>query len=160
MCVIVWRPVCTTKRNWRISEQKNEFPRILSQAAQTLFVIYIHVRDSIALYFEPFNRMYEPFSYILLNGSKHNAILCSSECDKISSLPVFYVDEKFTHWVIYFYVKLKIYTSSLLHCYQLPIILAKKKNIFVDQVSCFNIKFLIFALNRIFPLSSQLRGRN
>ena len=28
-----------------------------SQAAQTLFVIYI--RDSIALYFEPFKRMYE-----------------------------------------------------------------------------------------------------
>ena len=38
----------------------------------------------------------------------------------------FYVDEKFTHRVIYFYVKLKIYTSSLLPCYQLPIILAKK----------------------------------
>ena len=94
------------------------------QAAQTLFVIYI--RDSIALRFEPFKRMYdlmessnrqngfrttlerlschkdfkitqaqtkvsffyltpllqvefraifEPFSYILLNGSKRNAIL-------------------------------------------------------------------------------------
>ena len=49
---------------------------------------------------------------------------------------VFHVDEKFTHQVIYFsiklcvimyviklsisYVKVKIYTSSLLHCYQLP----------------------------------------
>ena len=54
--------------------------------------------------------------------------VCSSKCDKISSLPVFYVNEKFTHQVIYlntkssiFYVKVKIYTSSLLHCYQLSI---------------------------------------
>ena len=31
--------------------------RVLSQAAQTLFEIYI--RDSIALRFEPFKRMYE-----------------------------------------------------------------------------------------------------
>ena len=51
-----------------------------------------------------------------------------SDCDKISSLPVFYVDGKFTHQVIYFniklsifYVKVKIYTSGLLHCYQMPI---------------------------------------
>ena len=48
--------------------------------------------------------------------------LCSSECDKMPSLPVFYVDKKFTHQVIYFntkssifYVKVKMYTSSLLH---------------------------------------------
>ena len=45
----------------------------------------------------------------------------------MSSLPVFYFDEKFTHQVIYFntkpyifYSKVKIYTSSLIHCYQLP----------------------------------------
>ena len=51
----------------------------------------------------------------------HCALVCSSEYDKISRLPVFYVDEKFTHQVIYFntkssifYVKVKIYTSSLL----------------------------------------------
>ena len=31
-------------------------------------------------------------------------LLSSSECDKISSLPVFDVDEKFTHQVIYFKV--------------------------------------------------------
>ena len=34
--------------------------------------------------------------------------LCSSECDKISSLLVFYVDEKFTHQVIYVSTKLSI----------------------------------------------------
>ena len=37
----------------------------LPQAAQTLFVIYI--RDSIALCFEPFKRMYENGSKIALN---------------------------------------------------------------------------------------------
>ena len=50
----------------------------------------------------------------------------------MSSSPVFYIDEKFTHQVIYFntkssifYVKVKIYTSSLSHCYQLPTFLTK-----------------------------------
>ena len=38
---------------------------MLAQAAQTLFVIYI--RDSIALRFEPFKRMYENGSKIALN---------------------------------------------------------------------------------------------
>ena len=38
-----------------------------SQAAQTLFVIYI--RDSIALRFEPFKRMYENGSKIALNST-------------------------------------------------------------------------------------------
>ena len=37
------------------------------QAAQTLFVIYI--RDSIALCFEPFKRMYENGSKIALNST-------------------------------------------------------------------------------------------
>ena len=41
------------------------------QAAQTLFVIYI--RDSIALRFEPFKRMYENGSKIALNST------CSKE---------------------------------------------------------------------------------
>ena len=61
-----------------------------------------------------------------------------SDCDKISSLPVFHVDEKFTHQVIYFNIKLsilyvwvKIYTSSLLHCYEMPIF--NLKYIFVHQ---------------------------
>jgi len=36
-----------------------------AQAAQTLFVVYI--RDSIALRFEPFKRMYENGSKIALN---------------------------------------------------------------------------------------------
>ena len=43
---------------------------VTSQAAQTLFVIYI--RDSIALYFEPFKRMqrmYENGSKIALNSA-------------------------------------------------------------------------------------------
>ena len=64
-----------------------------------------------------------------------------SESDKISSLPVFYVDEKFTHQVIFFntkssifYVKVKIYTSSLSHCYQLPI--------FFNESTYLLIKFL------------------
>ena len=39
----------------------------LAQAAQTLFVIYI--RDSIALRFEPFKRMYENGSKIALNST-------------------------------------------------------------------------------------------
>ena len=38
-----------------------------AQAAQTLFVIYI--RDSIALRFEPFKRMYENGSKIALNST-------------------------------------------------------------------------------------------
>ena len=40
---------------------------LVPQAAQTLFVIYI--RDSIALYFEPFKRMYENGSKIALNST-------------------------------------------------------------------------------------------
>ena len=42
------------------------FP-LLSQAAQTLLVIY--TRDSIALRFEPFKRMYENGSKIALNST-------------------------------------------------------------------------------------------
>ena len=41
--------------------------QLKSQAAQTLFVIYI--RDSIALRFEPFKRMYENGSKIALNST-------------------------------------------------------------------------------------------
>ena len=40
---------------------------IIAQAAQTLFVIYI--RDSIALHFAPFKRMYENGSKIALNST-------------------------------------------------------------------------------------------
>ena len=40
---------------------------VIAQAAQTLFVIYI--RDSIALRFEPFKRMYENGSKIALNST-------------------------------------------------------------------------------------------
>ena len=40
---------------------------VFSQAAQTLFVVYI--RDSIALCFEPFKRMYENGSKIALNST-------------------------------------------------------------------------------------------
>ena len=40
---------------------------IKPQAAQTLFVIYI--RDSIALRFQPFERMYENSSKIALNSA-------------------------------------------------------------------------------------------
>ena len=41
--------------------------KIPAQAAQTLFVIYI--RDSIALRFEPFKRMYENRSKIAQNST-------------------------------------------------------------------------------------------
>ena len=41
---------------------------VQTQAAQTLFVIYI--RDSIALRFEPFKRMYENGSKIALNSTR------------------------------------------------------------------------------------------
>ena len=59
--------------------------------------------------------------------------LCSSESDKISSLLVFFISTKNLHIKsvtlipsrLFFYVKVKIYTSSLLHCYQLPIFLTK-----------------------------------
>ena len=40
---------------------------VIPQAAQTLFVIYI--RDSIALRFKPFKRMYENGSKIALNST-------------------------------------------------------------------------------------------
>ena len=40
-----------------------------SQTAQTLFVIYISSRDSIALRFESFKRMYENGSKIALNST-------------------------------------------------------------------------------------------
>ena len=40
---------------------------VYAKAAQTLFVIYI--RDSIALYFEPFKTMYENGSKIALNST-------------------------------------------------------------------------------------------
>ena len=87
-----------------------------------------------------------------------------SECDKISSLPVFYVDEKFTHQVIYFNTKSYIFLCQVENLYIKFIALSSVANYFsekfVDQVSCIDIKFLIFALNIIFPLSSQLRGRN
>ena len=49
----------TNKRNLDFVEE--------AQAAQTLFVIYI--RDSIALRFEPFKRMYENGSKIALNST-------------------------------------------------------------------------------------------
>ena len=39
----------------------------------------------------------------------HCALVCSSEYDKISRLPVFYVDEKFTHQVIYLNTKSSIF---------------------------------------------------
>ena len=94
--------------------------------------------------------------------------LCSSECDKISSLPVFYVEEKFTHQVIFFNTKSYIFLCQVENLYIKFITLLsvanyfseKKTHIFVDPVSCFEIKFLIFLLNIIFPLSSQLRGKN
>ena len=44
--------------------------------------------------------------------NESNSVICSSECDKISRLPVFYVDEKFTHQVIYFNTKSSIFLMS------------------------------------------------
>ena len=44
-----------------------KFTAFIPQAAQTLFVIYI--RDSIALRFKPFKRMYENGSKIALNST-------------------------------------------------------------------------------------------
>ena len=51
------------KRIWKVSKIRYVIP----QAAQTLFVIYI--RDSIALRFEQFKRMYENGSKIALNST-------------------------------------------------------------------------------------------
>ena len=92
--------------------------------------------------------------------------LCSSECDKITSLLVFYVNEKFTHQVIYFNIKSSIVLcqGENLHIKFITLLLVAnfflRKYIFVDQVSCFDIKFLIFVWNAIFPLPSQLPRRN
>ena len=88
--------------------------------------------------------------------------LCSSESDKISSLLVFYVDKKFTHQVIYFNIKSSIVLcqGENLRVHQVYYIVIScqlflRKYIFVDQVSCFDIKFLIFVWNTIiFPLPS------
>ena len=57
-------------------------------------------------------------------------ILCSSECDKISSLPVFYVDEKFTHQVIYFNTKLSIFLCQVENLYIKLITLLSVANFF------------------------------
>ena len=91
--------------------------------------------------------------------------LCLSESDKISNLPVFYVDEKFTHQVIYFntklsifYAKVKIYTSSLLHCYQLPIFLTKVHICWSSFLLWYQVSFICMEYN--FPLPSQLGRRN
>ena len=61
----IFRPKYTTNHScifWRLSQ----IELIVPQAAQT-FAIYI--RDSIALRFEPFKRMYESGSKIALNST-------------------------------------------------------------------------------------------
>ena len=75
-------------------------------------------------------------------NAAHLVRLCSCECDKISSLPVFFMWTKNLHIesftlitsCLFFYVTVKIYTSSLLHCYQLPI--------FFNESTYLLIKFL------------------
>ena len=62
----------------RVGYEMIDSQRVGSQVAQTLFVIYI--RDSIALRFEPFKRMYENGSKIALNST------CSEDLNK-RSLP-------------------------------------------------------------------------
>ena len=52
---------------------------------------------------------------------------------------------KFTHQVYYIVISCQFFL---------------RKYIFVDQVSLFDIKFLIFVWNTIFPLPSRLRRRN
>ena len=64
----------------------------------------------------------------------------------IPSRLVFMSRWKFTHQVYYIVISCQFFF--------------KRKYIFVDQVSCFDIKFLIFVWNTIFPLPSQLRQRN
>ena len=57
-------------KNFTAAPDPLQFPfqiLILAQAAQTLFVIYI--RNSIALRFEPFKRMYENGLKIALNST-------------------------------------------------------------------------------------------
>jgi len=58
--------VCCVRQK-RIFNDYSHAVCVASQAAQTLFVIYI--RDSIALRFEPFKRMYENGSKIALNST-------------------------------------------------------------------------------------------
>ena len=90
--------------------------------------------------------------------------LCLSECDKMSSLLVFYVDEKFTHQVIYLNTKSSIFLCQDENLHIKFITLLSDANFFLtkavhicDQVSCFDIKFVIFAWNTTFSLPSELR---
>ena len=64
------------------------------------------------------NRPQVSMVYSLENhlGCWQNTI-CSSECDKMSSLPVFYVDKKFTHQVIYFNTKWSIFLCQVENLY-------------------------------------------
>ena len=67
--------------------------------------------------------------------------LCLSEWDKISSLLVFYVDEKFTHQVIYFNIKSSIvlYQGENLHIKFITLLLVAK---FFYKSTYLLIKFL------------------
>ena len=62
-----YRPISVLPFFSKILEKLMYERLINSQAAQTLFVIYI--RDSIALRFKPFKRMYENGSKIALNST-------------------------------------------------------------------------------------------
>ena len=77
------------------------------------------------------------------------AALFSFECDKMSSLLAFYVDEKFTHEVIYLNTKSSIFLCQGENLQIKFITLLSDANVFLtkavhicNQVSCFDIKFL------------------
>ena len=83
-------------------------------------------------------------------------LLCSSECDKISNLPSFYVDEKFTHQVIYLNTKSSIFLCQGENLHIKFITLLSVANFFSESTYLLIkflalIKFLIFVRNTIFP---------
>ena len=91
--------------------------------------------------------------------------ICLSESDKISSLLVFYVDEKFTHQVIYFntkssifYVKVKIYTSSLSHCYQLPIFLNESTYLLIKILALVSSFLYLYGIQFFLCLHNFVQG--
>ena len=76
------------------------------------------------------------------SGSQIYCSICSSECDKISSLSVFYVDEKFTHQIIYFNTKSSIFLCQAEILYIKFITLLSVANFFSAKVHICRSRFL------------------
>ena len=80
--------------------------------------------------------------------------VCSSECDKISSLLFFYVDEKFTHQVIYFNTKASIVLCQGENLYIKLITLLSVANFF-NESAYLLIKFLALISSFLYLYGTQ-----